>query len=574
MALEERFSRDQDPSVSETTSEQPSGSGESPLMKQKGEDMETHGPHWAFTAFEIDLDRYVEDFSEQVVAPYEEGKGTILPADAGIARSLVPPGTGRFRDFSHLSPELPAFIPDNCVACMECVTLCPDTAILAKIAEQPEVEAVAEAIDQLEDSEDDAAEFSRQWTQTTKFHGLFEKKGEAGGLFAIYVDPTKCKGCGECVEVCGSHQALEMVPKTDPLVGQYRSRVDHMKSLPESPERFLTKQLAVDIMLKEERTLLYVGGAGSCAGCGEATAVRMLLAVTGNEYETEDIGIVAATGCNTVYGSTYPYNPFRVTWTNSLFENAPTVAMGVRERWNQMGWERKRLWVLGGDGAMYDIGFQALSRMLVSGMDIKVMVLDTQVYSNTGGQTSTASFPGQAAKMSPHGKVQPGKVERRKEISQIAMMHPDVYVAQTSPVFINHFTQAVREANSYPGPAVINVYTPCQPEHGIADDLSGLQSRRAVNGRAFPLLIFDPRKGKMIRERLSLRVNPAMTDDWMKPPKEEEPFRFVDFARTEGRFAKQFDAQGQPSEALLAAQQDRLDNWRQLQELGGIGRKE
>merc|ERR1712000_670022 len=119
-------------------------------------------------------------------------------------------------------------------------------------------------------------------------------------------------------------------------------------------------------MMLEPKSLLYVGGAGSCMGCGEATALRMM---------------VASTGCNTVYTSTYPYNPYVIPWANSLFENGPTFAMGVRSRWDQMGWQDKKLWVVGGDGAFLDIGFQSLSRMMMSGMDIKVLVLDTQVYS-------------------------------------------------------------------------------------------------------------------------------------------------------------------------------------------------
>ena len=122
-------------------------------------------------------------------------------------------------------------------------------------------------------------------------------------------------------------------------------------------------------------------------GCGEATAIRHMLAATGFAYGADKIGIVAATGCNSVYGSTYPYNPFSVPWTNSLFENAPADAMGIRLRWDQEEHTDRKLSVIGGDGAMYDIGFQSLSRMLMSGMDIKVLVLDTQVYSNTGGQT-------------------------------------------------------------------------------------------------------------------------------------------------------------------------------------------
>jgi pyruvate/2-oxoacid:ferredoxin oxidoreductase beta subunit len=219
---------------------------------------------------------------------------------------------------------------------------------------------------------------------------------------------------------------------------------------------------------------------------------------------------------------------------------------------------------------MYDIGFQSLSRLLASGMDINVMVLDTQVYSNTGGQASTASFSSQEAKMAAFGKEAHGKRERRKELSQICMMHPEVYVAQTTPAHINHFYKAVMEANEYPGPAVINVYTTCQPEHGVPDCMSSRQAKMVVESRAFPLFIHDPSKGEKIRERLSLVGNPAQKEDWWTPPKSDKPLTFVDFARTEGRFAKQFDKDGNPSELLLQAEEDRLHNWRMLQELAGL----
>jgi pyruvate/2-oxoacid:ferredoxin oxidoreductase beta subunit len=152
-----------------------------------------------------------------------------------------------------------------------------------------------------------------------------------------------------------------------------------------------------------EHAFGYVGGAGSCAGCGEATAIRMMVAATRQVYGPDSMGIVAATGCNSVFGSTYPFNPYLVPWTNSLFENSPAVALGIRAGWDQAGHPDRRLWVMGGDGAMYDIGFQALSRMVASGADIKVLVLDTQVYSNTGGQASTASFGGQVTKLSAFG---------------------------------------------------------------------------------------------------------------------------------------------------------------------------
>ncbi len=170
----------------------------------------------------------------------------------------------------------------------------------------------------------------------------------------------------ECVTVCDD-DALKMVAKTDDLMIQARKSHRYFKNMGPSNEKYISGNLLIDMMLKEQ-THIYTGGAGSCAGCGEGTALRMLCAATGSKYG-EQWGIIAATGCNTVYTSTYPYNPYMVPWTNSLFENAPTYGIGVRMRWDQMGWQDKPLWVIGGDGAMFDIGFQALSRLFASGMN-------------------------------------------------------------------------------------------------------------------------------------------------------------------------------------------------------------
>ncbi len=163
-----------------------------------------------------------------------------------------------------------------------------------------------------------------------------------------------------------------------------------------------------------------------------------------------------------------------------------------------------------------------------------------------------------------------GKTERRKEIGEILMMHPDVFVAQTTAAHFNHFYKAIFEANQYEGPSVVIVYTTCQPEHGVADNMSAHQARLAVLSRTFPVFIYDPRKGDRISERLDLKGNPSIYDDWYIDPKTKKPVTFIDFARTEGRFAKHFDKDGNPDEVLLAANEDRLKNWRRLQELAGI----
>lgn len=517
----------------------------------------------------LNVNEYVEDFNERVIGAYNRGVGAVeLPADAGAARSLVPAGTGALRDFSYIGNEIPELIAENCVGCMTCVTECPDTAILGKAIPESRLES---ELSQLGDSGKQEMVRSH-WTRTRKYYDVPERKGQEGAMFGIFIDPTKCKGCAECVEVCSDlgYDALKMVPKGSDTIPRYRESFNFFRYVGPTPDEYISDKALADMMLAEADALLYVGGGGSCMGCGEATAIRMLLAATGFVHGPESISIVAATGCNTVYGSTYPYNPYVVPWTNSLFENAAADAMGVRARWDQMGWKDKKLWVLGGDGAMYDIGFQSLSRMLASGMDINVMVLDTQVYSNTGGQASTASYTGQDAKMSAFGREIPGKQELRKELAPIAMMHPHCFVAQTTAAHINHFYRAVMRANEFKGPALINVYTTCQPEHGVGDDCSSAQAKLAVESRAFPLFVYDPEAGDTIRERLSLVGNPGQKDDWYTPPRADEPVTFVDFARTEARFAKHFDRDGNASEVLLRTQADRLTNWHRLQELAGI----
>ncbi|HEV2387346.1 MAG TPA: 2-oxoacid:acceptor oxidoreductase family protein [Candidatus Acidoferrales bacterium] len=505
------------------------------------------------------------DFCERVVGSYARGRDGDLAADEFAARSLVPPSTASLRSFRHLSPEIPEFLAAACVGCMDCVNECPDTAILAKVATPATIEDGLAAFESPAHRE----ELRRQFASTTKYHELAEKRGEAGGLFGLFIDPDKCKGCGECVVVCGAHDALRMAPKSEPLLGAYDRAMSLFHRLPDTPSRYLNQKSLGDMMLAG-RSLLYTGGAGSCMGCGEGSAIRMLLAGTGFVYGAGGMGIVAATGCNTVFGSTYPYNPFAVPWTNSLFENAPADAMGIRLRWDQQGHRDRRLWVIGGDGSLFDIGFQSLSRMLMSGMDIKVLVLDTQVYSNTGGQSSMATFTGQNAKMAQFGTAETGKREHRKELALIVMMHPGVFVAQTTPAHINHFYKAILAANEFSGPAVVICYASCMPEHGIGDDQAAAQARLAVESHTFPLLIYDPRRGERIRDRLSLQGNPAVKEDWYANPKTTQPVDFVAFARTEGRFARHFDAAGNPDESLLQAQQDRLANWRMLREMAGV----
>jgi len=526
----------------------------------------------------FDAKTYIDDFNTTVIDAYRRGVADVdLPADENVARSLIGPATSWTRDFSTLSPMIPALAAEKCVGCMACVSACPDSAILATA--QPKG-SLAKAIETFAASQPNPklAETTARshFVHTAKYGDVPAKKGIEGADFGLFIDPAHCKGCAECVDVCVAqgHDALSMLEKCDSetsgecTLDRYRRDLAFYKSLPPTPVEYRNEKALADLMLGEN-AFGFVGGGGSCSGCGEGTLVRIVVAATLQVHGPQSMGIVAETGCNSVFSSTYPYNPFTVPWTNSLFENGPADAMGIRLRWDQAGHEDRRLWVFGGDGAMYDIGFQSLSRLVASGMDVKVLVLDTGAYSNTGGQASTASFTGQVAKLAAYGKATHGKQEKRKELGRILVAHGDAYVAQVAASNLNHLYKAVMEANAYPGPAVIVAYAPCMPEHGISDDAANRQAKLAVDSRAFPLFTYDPRRGTKLAERLVLQGNPAVKEDWTKSP-DGTTFDFISFARTEGRFRQHFDKEGNASVELQSSQEDRLQNWRTLQEMAGI----
>ena len=206
--------------------------------------------------------------------------------------------------------------------------------------------------------------------------------------------------------------------------------------------------------------------------------------------------------------------------------------------------------VIGGDGALYDIGFQNLSRLMASGKPIKVIAVDTQVYSNTGGQACTSGFIGQVSDMAQYGKVQKGKEEPRKEIGLIGMAHRNTYVLQASLANTSQMIEGFIDGLTTQRPALFNLYTTCQPEHGVADDLGTHQAKLALESRAYPIFKYNPDHGLKTSEAFDLSGNPAMDQLWptytlkyLENGREktmEVPMTFADFAITEGRFRKHF----------------------------------
>ncbi|MEP0368301.1 MAG: 2-oxoacid:acceptor oxidoreductase family protein [Cyclobacteriaceae bacterium] len=303
-----------------------------------------------------------------------------------------------------------------------------------------------------------------------------------------------------------------------------------------------------------------------------------------------NMGMTNSTGCTSVWGSTYPYNPYPFPWANHLFQDSPSLAMGIFEghmskmadgfktirraemeldgtynpaehkdfftyfNWHQFTDDEWHLCPpvvsLGGDGAMYDIGFQNLSRLMASGKPIKVIVVDTQVYSNTGGQACTSGFIGQVSDMAQYGKVWKGKPEPRKEIGLIAMAHRNTYVMQSSLANTSHMIEGFIDGLMAKRPALFNLYTTCQPEHGVADDLGAHQAKLAVESRAYPVFKYNPDHGVRANEAFDLSGNPDMDRIWPQYKLKfiengREKFMnvdmtFADFAITEARFRKHF----------------------------------
>jgi pyruvate-ferredoxin/flavodoxin oxidoreductase len=204
-----------------------------------------------------------QDFCSRIVASYERGKQELLEADEFIGRSFMPPASARYRSFRHLGPEIPEFIASKCVGCMECVNQCPDTAILAKVVEPVELDGKLAQIERPELRERLRSFFAH----TSKYWELPERRGESGGWFGIFVDPDKCKGCGECVTACGRHDALKTVAKSHTDLDTFDLAMDLYRNLPDTPLRFVNEKALGDMMLAE-RALLYTGGAGSCSRAG------------------------------------------------------------------------------------------------------------------------------------------------------------------------------------------------------------------------------------------------------------------------------------------------------------------
>ncbi len=297
------------------------------------------------------------------------------------------------------------------------------------------------------------------------------------------------------------------------------------------------------------------------------------------------MAMTAHTGCNSVYGSTPPNNPHPYPWMNSLFQDGVTIGWLVAESFIQNHGSRSviperladsllasfaegytaedyftythfsdmymtdleinelpKIWAVGGDGGMGDIGFQNMSKVVLQNRpNVNILMLDTQVYSNTGGQNSDSSVMTGGFDMNQIGPATEGKLTEKKSVSEIFMNgHGSPFVAQVSMANSANFYKAVIDGLCYRGTCYVQAYTTCQPEHGVADDASQAQAMLARDSRCMPEFVFNSGLGETYGEALSLKGNAQGKNDWMtkKIPGTKEKYNYTTahWAFTEARF--------------------------------------
>jgi pyruvate-ferredoxin/flavodoxin oxidoreductase len=204
--------------------------------------------------------------------------------------------------------------------------------------------------------------------------------------------------------------------------------------------------------------------------------------------------------------------------------------------------ELPKVWVVGGDGGIGDIGYQNTSKvMLQNRPNVKVLMLDTQVYSNTGGQNSDSTPMLGGGDMNTFGSATQGKNTEKKTVAETFLGgHGSPFVAQVSMANAPKLYRAILDGLEYRGTMFLQAFTTCQPEHGVADDMALFQAQRVRDSRGVPEFVFNPRLGETYQEALDIKGNPSIDLDWYetknKVTGETSRYTVAHWCTTEARF--------------------------------------
>ncbi len=522
------------------------------------------------------------EFVERVTAQLMQHKGNLLPVSAFPVDGVWPTGTSRWEK-RNIAASVPVWIEENCTQCNICSLVCPHSAIRTKVIHH-------------EHNLDGApASFKAVPYKARDF------KGER---YTLQISPEDCTGCQLCVEMCPpnkkddtSRHALRMVDRTE--INHEQS--DNFRYFVDLPELEPIQIEHIDARTSQLLEPLFEFS-GACSGCGETPYIKLLTQLYGDHMLVANAtGCSSIYGGNL---PTTPYSKDPQgrgpAWSNSLFEDNAEFGLGMRmaieadqayatgllghykdtlpqelyqaivhfcgdssvegisaqrkliTQLKELYAEdhpmyrhadaliAKSVWIIGGDGWAYDIGYGGLDHVLSCGKNVNILVLDNQVYANTGGQQSKATPTGAVAKFASKGKKMVGK-----DLGITAMVNGNAYVATVAlGANMNQTMKAIQEAESYPGPSIVIAYASCIA-HGI-DMAEGIEQQRLlIECGLWPLYRFDP--------RLKEEGKPALQLD-SKPPKHD----VEEFSELQNRFFQLSTRDHDSYENVLASLRDQV----------------
>jgi len=483
---------------------------------------------WAELQPEKPLKRDVPEFIEKVMCPMLAQQGDKLPVSVFTPAGIFPSGTTQYEKRG-VAINVPEWIMDKCIQCNQCAMVCPHAAIRPVLLTSEEMQ-----------------------NAPTGYIAKKAIGKEAEGLsFRIQVYTEDCMGCGNCADICpAKEKALVMKP----IATQMGTQIPYQQYSEKIPVRSGGFDKFTVNGSQFQRPLLEFSGACSGCGetpylktITQLFGDRMLVA-----NATGCSSIWGGSAPSVPF--TTNEKGFGPAWANSLFEDNAEygfgMALGTMQRREKLAdlithglektsgdlktaftewlddmydaeesksaaekikallekhhadpllqeiWEscdmltKKSIWCIGGDGWAYDIGYGGLDHVIAMNEDVNLLVFDTELYSNTGGQSSKATPIGSIAKF-----AESGKKTKKKDLGLIAMSYGYVYVASVSMgANKNQFLKAVKEAESYRGPSLIIAYAPCI-NHGIKAGMGKTQEeeKRAVESGYWPLYRYDPR---------------------------------------------------------------------------------
>lgn len=471
----------------------------------------------------IGRDQLHTEFLNDILVPTGNLTADNVPVSKFLstANGMMPAGTAAYEKRG-IAADLPHWNMKNCMQCNWCSYVCPHGVVRPFVLTDAEAEGVAD---------------------TTTMKGAKEYK------FTLGFSLMDCTGCGSCAEVCPArNKAITMAPAEDEFMHAQQAKFDHLykdideKEVPFKDNTVKGSQFKTPLM----------EFSGACPGCGESPYAKLITQLFGDRMfianATGCSSIWGASAPSTPY--TVNKEGKGPAWANSLFEDNAEFGFGMatsmNARRNELKSAAERLydvigvpakawvasmndakqaevtgnillaeaekiadknadakyvvdnkdmlikpsmWIFGGDGWAYDIGYGGVDHVLASGENVNIIVFDTEVYSNTGGQSSKSTPIGAVAKFAASGKS-----VKKKDLAQIAMAYGYVYVAQIAMGANPEQTlKALREAESYDGPSLIIAYAPCI-NHGIKAGMnkSMLEMKKAVRSGYWDLLRYNP----------------------------------------------------------------------------------